>query len=57
MAQWVKNTMLSLGKATSIPCLTQWVRDQVLLQAEAYLTEVAWIGCGCGCGIGLQLQL
>ena len=36
----------------SIPGLAQWVKDLVLLQAAAQVTDMAWIWCCCGCGIG-----
>ena len=55
MAQWVKNSVHEdLG---SIPVLTQWVKDLVLLQASVEAADAAWIWCCCGCGVGQQLQL
>ena len=41
--------------AGSIPGLTQWVADLVLLWAVVWVTDVAWICCGCDCGCGQQL--
>ena len=43
----------------SIPSLTQWVKDLVLLQGAAEVKDVAWNHhcCGCGCGVGRHLQL
>ena len=41
----------------SIPDLTQWVKDLVLLQAMAYVEDAAWIWYCCGYGMGPQLQL
>ena len=38
--------------AGSIPGLTQWIKDLVLLGHRA-----AWIQCGRGCGVGRQLPL
>ena len=40
-----------------IPGLTQWVKDPPLLQAAAYVTDLAQIQHCCDCGIGWQLQL
>ena len=37
--------------------LAQWVKDLALLQAVAWVADVAQIQCGCGCGAGWQLQL
>ena len=46
----------SLHEATSlISGLTQWVKDPVLLQAVAQVTDVARIWCCHGCSVGLQL--
>ena len=41
----------------SIPGLTQWVKDLILQQAAAQITDLAQIWCCCGCGVGQQLQL
>ena len=38
-----------------IPGLAQWVKDPVVLQAVAEVTNVAQIWYCCGCGIGWQL--
>ena len=54
MAQWVKNPTLD---ASSVPGLAQWIKDLVLLQAVAWVTDAAQTWCGCGCGVGRQLQL
>ena len=40
----------------SIPDLAQWVKDLALLQAAAWVADVARIQCCHGCGMGLQLQ-
>ena len=40
--------------AGSIPGLTQWVKDLVLLWAVVWVAD-AQILCGCGCGVGQQL--
>ena len=41
----------------SIPGLSQWVKDPVLLGALVWVEDEAWIPHGCGCGVGCQLQL
>ena len=41
----------------SIPGLTHWVKDLVLLQAAAQVADGAHIWCCCGCGVSWQLQL
>ena len=38
----------------SIPGLTWWVKDPLLLQAPAYATDAAQIWCCCGYGVGLR---
>ena len=65
VAQHVKNTTqcswgcgFNLGQC-SWGCgfnlgLTQWVKDLVLQQAAAQITDVAWIWYGCGCGVGFS---
>ena len=35
--------------------LTQWVKDQALLQAAVEVADAAWILCCCGCVVGWQL--
>ena len=41
----------------SIPGLSQWVKDLVLLWAVVLVADSAQIWCCCGCGVGWQLQL
>ena len=51
---WLKGlrTQHSLYEdAGSNPGLPQWAKDPVLLQAVAWVTDVAQIWCGCGCGV------
>ena len=52
MAQHVKNLTCFHGDEGSMTVLPQWVKDPVLLQAEAYVIDVAQIWSSCGCGIG-----
>ena len=42
--------------AVSTPGLVRWVKDPVLLQGGAWLTDTTQIPC-CGCGIGPEMQL
>ena len=57
MAQQVKNPPSIHEDVSSIPGLTQWVKDKALLQATAYITDVARLLCCYGCGVGWQVQL
>ena len=56
---WVKSLTGIHEDVSSIPSLAQWVKDLVLLQAAAWVTDVAqiWHGCGCGCCVGWHPQL
>ena len=50
MVQQVNN-LTGIHKNTNpTPGLGQWVKDLVLLQAEAQVTDVVRIWCCCGCG-------
>ena len=57
VAQQVKNLTSIHEDVGSIPGLTQWVQDLVLLGAMVEVAEEAWIPCGCGCGVSWQLYL
>ena len=54
MAHWVKNQQCLSEDVGLTPGLIQWVKDVVLLQAEASVTDSAQIRCCCGCGTGLN---
>ena len=41
----------------SIPGVAQWVKDQALPQALAWIADAARIQCCCGCGVGQQMKL
>ena len=45
MTQQVKNPNSTHEAVGSIPGLTQWVKDLVLLQTAVQVTGVAWILC------------
>ena len=51
MTLWVKNRASMHEVMGLIPGLSQWVKDQALLQALAYVTDMAQIWCCCGCGV------
>ena len=59
VVQGVKNLkQYSIREDTSsIPGLTQWIKDQALPQAAMHIADVAWILRRYGCGVGQQLQL
>ena len=57
VAQQVRNPTSIREDVGSIPGLAQWAKDLALLQAAAWVTDVAQICCCYGCGIGWQLQL
>ena len=48
VAQWVKNPTGIYEDASSIPNLIWWVKDPVLPQTLAQVTDVAWIWHGYG---------
>ena len=57
VAQQVKNLTSIQEDAALIPGLTQWIKDPVLPQAAAQVTDEAWIQHCCGCVVCQQLQL
>ena len=57
MVQWVKDPTSIHEDVGSIPGLAERVKDLVLMQAVAQVTDVAQIWRCCDCGVGLQLQL
>ena len=50
VAQQRQIQLASIEDADSIPGLTQWVKDLVLV------TDTAWAPRCCGCGVGRWLQ-
>ena len=57
VANWVKNPTSIHEHESLIPGLAQYVKDLVLLQAVAWVIDVASIPRCCGYGLGWQLQL
>ena len=57
VAQLVKNLTQCCEDRSSIPGLSQWVKDPEFPQAAAQVADVAPIWRGYGCGVGQQLQL
>ena len=57
VAQQVKNPASIHEDVGWFPGFSQWVKDQALPKAAAWVTDAAWIPCCCGYSTGWQLQL
>ena len=57
MVQWLTNPTSIHEDMSSIPDLTEWVKDLALPQGATYFTDVAQILFCYGCGVGWMLQL
>ena len=57
VAQWFKNLTSTHEDVGLVLGLALWVKDLVLPQVKAQVTDTAQIWFSCGCGVGQQLQL